>query len=150
MEKITFEIKSLLKLKLNLVEYPELSSKKRWVQKGINILKQYAPKVLAYLSKQGILARLYEYDIVLKTDKETKDERVKFIFKIWVKKEKAKRLFLIIIEALIIPFTVFLALLPGPNFFFYVPALLFYYHYTSYRGLGKVDVDELNIKVVHC
>lgn len=149
MEKITFEIKSLLKLKLNLVEYPEISSRKRWVQKGINILKQYAPGVLSYLSRESILAKLKECDIVLKTEKKTKEKRVRLVFKIWLNKEKAKRLFLVVIEALLIPFTGFLALLPGPNFFFYVPALLFYYHFTSYRSLCKVDVDELNIEVIH-
>ncbi|MCK5056045.1 MAG: hypothetical protein KAT34_05280 [Candidatus Aminicenantes bacterium] len=148
MEEITFEIKSLLKLKLDLVEYPELSSKKKWVRKGINILKQYTPGVLSYLSKENILARLKEYNIVLKTEKKTTNKRAKLFFKIWLNKEKAKRLFLIILEALIIPFTGILALLPGPNFFFYVPALLFYYHFASYRSLRKIDVDELQIEIV--
>ncbi|MFC2155368.1 hypothetical protein ACFLRB_02605 [Acidobacteriota bacterium] len=148
MEKITFEIKSLLKLKLDLVEYPELRSKKKWVRKGINILKQHAPGVLTYLSKENILARLKKCDIVLKIEKKTTKKRAKLFFKIWLKKEKAKRLFLVVIEALIIPFTGILALMPGPNFFFYVPALLFYYHFTSYRSLRKVDVDELHIDVV--
>ena len=148
MEKITFEIKSLLKLKLDLIEYPELRSKKKWVRKGINILKQYAPGVLSYLSRENILARLKEYDIVLKTEKKTTNKRARLFFKIWLNKEKAKRLFLVVIEALLIPFTGILALLPGPNFFFYVPALLFYYHFTSYRSLRKVDVDELHIDVI--
>ena len=149
MEKITFEIKSVLKLKLNLVEYPVLNSKKRWIRKGIDVLKQYAPGILAYLSRESILARLKEYDIVLKTEKKTRPKRVRLLFKIWLNKEKAKRLFLVLIEALVIPFTGILALLPGPNFFFYVPALLFYYHFTSYRGLRKVDVAELHIEIVY-
>ena len=148
MERITFEIKSLLKFKLALVEYPELSSKKKWVQKGINVLKQYAPGMLNYLSKEYILARLKEFDIVLRARKKTTKKRARLFFKIWLKKEKAKRLFLIVLEALIIPFTGILALLPGPNFFFYVPALLFYYHLTSYRGLRKIDADELHIDVI--
>lgn len=148
MEKITFEIKSLLKLKLSLVEYPELKSAKKWIQKGINVLKQYAPRVLAYLSKESVMATLKDCDIVLKTEKKTKTKRVKLFFKIWLNKEKAKRLLLVIIEGLLIPFTGILALLPGPNFFFYVPALLFYYHFTTYRSLCKVDVDELKIKVI--
>lgn len=149
MKKITFEIKSILKLKLNMVEFPELSSKRKWVQKGINVLKQYAPGVLAYLSKESIMGRLKEYEITLKTEKSTKDERLEFYFNIWLKKEKAKRLLFVILEALLIPFTGILAILPGPNFFFYVPALLLYYHYTTYRGLRHIDVDELNIEVIH-
>jgi len=111
----------------------------------MNNIDNDAPGVLTYLSKENILARLKEYDIVLKTEKKTTKKRAKLFFKIWLNKEKAKRLVLIILEALIIPFTGILVLLPGPNFFFYVPALLFYYHFTSYRSLRKVDVDDLHI-----
>jgi hypothetical protein len=152
MEKITFEIKSLLKLRLSLIEYPELKSHKRWIQKGINVLKQYAPRVLDYLSKESVLAKLKECDIVLKsesTGEKAKKKKVILFFKTWLNKEKAKRLALVIIEALLIPFTGVLAVLPGPNFFFYVPALLFYYHFKTYRSLCKVDVDELNIEIIY-
>ncbi len=149
MDKIIFEIKSLLKLELDMVEYPELKSGKKWVQKGIDVLKKHAPKVLAYLSKESILARLKHCEIVLKTAKTSKDEKIEFFFKVWLQKEKVKRLVFVIIEAVIIPFTGFLAILPGPNFFFYVPALLFYYHLTSYLSLRKIDVDKLKIEVIH-
>lgn len=147
MKTITFEIKSLLKFQLDLVEFPELSSPKRWVQKGINILKNSAPGILRYLSRQKILAELQEYKIILKTAKAINDKNVKRLFKIWIQKEKMKRLILLIIEGVILPFTPFLALLPGPNVFFYVPALLFYYHFRSYQGLRKVRVKDLNIEV---
>ncbi|MCK4763508.1 MAG: hypothetical protein KAW12_15015 [Candidatus Aminicenantes bacterium] len=149
MKKITFEIKSILKLKLDMVEFPELNSKRKWVQKGIDVLKQHAPGILAYLSKESIMGRLKEYEIILKTERSTKEERLEFFFNIWLKKEKAKRLLFVFIEVLLIPFTGILALLPGPNFFFYVPALLLYYHFTTYRGLRHIDVDELNIEVIH-
>lgn len=149
METITFEIKSQLRVKMTLVDYPEISSRRKWVQKGIDILKQNTPRVLAYLSRESILARLNKYDILLKTRKKTTDEKAKSLFKTWIKKKKARRLLFVIIEALIIPFTGFLALLPGPNFFFYVPALLFYYHLMTYRSLRKIDVAKLNIAVIH-
>jgi hypothetical protein len=149
MRTITFEIKSLLKFQLDLVEFPELSSPKQWIQKGINILKNHAPKVLRYLSRQKILANLNNYKIRLKTTKAIGDNHLKKIFKFWIQKEKMKRLVLVIIEGAILPFTPILAILPGPNIFFYVPALLFYYHFNSFRGLRKIDVDELNIEVIH-
>jgi len=149
MKDVTFEIKSLLKFQLDMVEFPGLSSPKHWVQKGINILKNHAPKVLRYLSRQHILAELKEYKIILKTARVIDDGHMKKIFNIWIRKEMMKRLVLVIIEALILPFTPFLAVLPGPNIFFYVPALLFYYHLRSYLGLRKVHVNELNIEVVH-
>jgi len=55
----------------------------------------------------------------------------------------------VVIEGVILPFTPVLALLPGPNIFFYVPALLFYYHLRSFLGLKKLQVDELDIEVKH-
>ncbi|MCX6584470.1 MAG: hypothetical protein NT166_30230 [Candidatus Aminicenantes bacterium] len=149
MKDVTFEIKSLLKFQLDMVEFPELSSPKHWVQKGINILNNYAPKVLRYLSRQHILAELIEYRIVLKTAWVIDDDHIKNTFSIWIRKEMLKRLVFVVSEGLILPFTPFLALLPGPNIFFYVPALLFYYHLRSYLGLRKIHVHELNIEVVH-
>lgn len=149
MNTITLEIKSLLKFKLDMVEFPELSSPKKWVQKGIDILKNHTPKVLNYLSRQKILAELSRYNIRLKTAKAIDDDDLKRIFRIWIHKEKVKRLIFVVIEGIILPFTPILAILPGPNIFFYIPALLFYYHYRSYRGLRNADVDELNIEVIH-
>jgi hypothetical protein len=148
METITFEVKSPLRFQLDLVEYPELSSPVKWVQKGIGILKGRFPRVLNYLSRQKILSQLKNYRIVFKTHKRTSQERLRHILKIWLQKEKAKRLILVIIEALILPFTPILAILPGPNVFFYVPALLFYFHLRSYLGLKKLDVDELKMEIL--
>ena len=130
-----------------MVQYPELTSPKKWIQKGIDILKKHTPKVLNYLSKQKVMSQLKECKIIIETEKNTKDKHIKTIFKIWIQKEKMKRLTLVIIECIILPFTAILALLPGPNIFFYVPALLLYYHLTAYLGLQKIDVDELNIEI---
>jgi len=77
MDVITFEIKSLLKFQLDLVKFPNLSSPKRLIQKGIGILKQHTPKVLDYLSKQKILSELTNYKIILKTDKEHSNHFIK-------------------------------------------------------------------------
>ncbi len=151
---ITIEINSILRLKLNIVEFPDLTSQKKWIQKGINLMKKSMPKVLDYLSRQRILSQLSAYEITLrKIDASdvppSSDERIKNTFKFWLKKEKLKRLVFVVIEALILPLTPILALLPGPNIFFYVPALLFYYHLTSYLGLKKIDINNLNLKILH-
>jgi len=149
MKKVTFEIRSLLGFKMEMVRYPELTSPKKWIQKGIDILKKHVPKFLNYLSRQKTLSHLLECSVFIKTERDTKDSTIKRIFKVWVQKEKFKRLIFVIVEGSILPFTPILALLPGPNVFFYVPALLFYYHLTSYLGLRKVDVDELDITIIH-
>jgi hypothetical protein len=160
--QVCFEVRSWLSFHLEMVEYPELSSGKKWIKKGLLLLKQHAPKVLGYLSRQKTLSHLPACKIVilakLKKKKRGKHKlklsaserrlkRIKLIFKVWIQKEKIKRLLLVVLESLVIPFTPFLALLPGPNIFFYIPALLLYYHLTSYLGLRKVDVDELDIEV---
>jgi hypothetical protein len=160
--QVIFEVKSWLRFHLEMVEYPILSSPKKWIQKGLLLLQQHAPKVLNYLSRQKTLSRLptCKIIIIVKARKKKRRrkklkitatqrrlKRIKLIFKVWIQKEKLKRLFLVVLESLVIPFTPFLALLPGPNIFFYIPALLLYYHLTSYWGLRKVDVDGLRIEI---
>lgn len=158
MEKITFEIKSLWRIKLEMTTYPELTSSKKWVQKGIDLLKKHTPKVLKYLSREKTLSELNNYAIILEVPPKKKkrkrkykgkkrDKRVKGVFKMWMRKERAKRLIFVILEALVIPFTPVLALLPGPNVFFYIPALLLFYHFTAYRGMRKVDLNQLSIEI---
>jgi len=149
MDTITFEIKSPLRLKLGWVDFPDLCSSKKWVQKGIDILKQRLPRVLRYLSRERILSHLQDYHILLKTGEETNEEKIRPIFNLWLKKEKNRRLLYVVFEALALPFTPILALLPGPNVFFYVPALLLYYHYKSYRALSRLDTAHLSIQVIY-
>jgi hypothetical protein len=147
MDTITFESKSLLRISLDLTEYPELTSKKKFIRKGISILRQYTPGVLRYLSRQQVLSNLDKFKIRIITDENRNPRRVRQVFKLWIQKEKSKRILCLVFEALIIPLTGILALLPGPNFFFYVPALLFYYHLTSFLGLRRIDVDHLDIDI---
>ena len=161
-KQVTFEVRSWLRFHLEMVEYPELSSPKKWVQKGIDLIKKHAPKVLHYLSRQRTLSQLKDCKIIINvklkkkkrrrkklklTAPERRLKRIKLIFKVWIQKEKLKRLILVVLESLVILPSCFLALLPGPNVFFYIPALLLYYHLTSYLGLRRVDVDELDIEI---
>jgi len=164
METLTFEIYHLVTFKLDMVRYPELTSDKKWIQKGIDLLKKHATRVHHYLSKQKALAQLKDYKIVVEVKPRSRRSKrqhkknepkaverrtvwTKRMFQLWIQKEKVKRLVFIILESLIIPLTPFAALLPGPNFFFYIPALLLYYHFTSYQGLRKVRVKQLEFEV---
>lgn len=165
MQPIVFEIKSLLRFHLEMVVFPELTSDKKWVQKGLDMMRQHTPKVLQYLSKQRVMAQLHQCKIIIEVlphqkkrlgkkrlNSKAAQRRIKWtksLFKIWIQKEKFKRLILSILESLVIPFTPFMALLPGPNVFFYIPALLLYYHFNAYLGLRKVDVDYLDLEIHH-
>ncbi|MGE5340110.1 MAG: hypothetical protein ACM3SY_01395 [Candidatus Omnitrophota bacterium] len=149
MKNVTFEIHSQINYQLIMLNYPELRSSRPWVQKGIDLLKKHAPRFVNYLSKQKTLAHLRNFKLIIKTTAENTDEQVRKTFGEWIQKEKRKRLVYIIIECILIPFTPFLAILPGPNVFFYIPALLLYYHTKSYLGLRNIVVDDLSIKIQH-
>jgi len=149
MEKVTFHVVSIMRFKLDMVDYPELSSPKKWIQKSILLLKKYTPDILKYLSKEKVISRLKDCDILIESHKGTRNEIIKQLFKIWIQKERVKRLIFVVFEALVIPLTPILALLPGPNVFFYVPALMLYFHFFSFRGLSQVDVDDLHLEIRH-
>jgi len=147
MKTVTFDIISVLKFRLDIIKYEKISSKIGWVQRGIDVSSKHFPRIINYLSKQSILANLYNYKIVVESEKNRSREFIKKVFSIWIRKERAKRRVLVIIEAVILPFTPILALLPGPNMFFYVPALLLYYHWKSLKGLKKLDLENLDLEV---
>ena len=129
-------------------EYPELTSNKKWVQKALTLLKDKTPKILTYLSRQKAMANLKNVKVILKSEKPRKEGKVKLAFKIWLKKEKGKLLFQLIILGIILPVTPLLAILPGPNVFFYIPFLLFYFAWLSYKGLQKIEVEKMEIQVM--
>ncbi len=147
MKIVTFYIVSALKFKLDLVKYEKISSNINWIRKGIKVGEKYFPSIVNYLSKQIVLSNLYKYKVVIESEKNRSQKFIKKLFSIWIKKEKMKRRIFVVIEAILIPFTPILALLPGPNFFFYIPALLLYYHWKSLSGLKKVDLDSLQLEI---
>ncbi len=147
MRTVTFDIISVLKFQLDIVKFEKISSKIGWVQKGIDVTSKHFPKIINYLSKQSILANICDYKIVIESDKKRSKEFVRKLFSIWIRKERVKRRTFVFLEAILIPFTGILAILPGPNMFFYVPALLLYYHWKSLSGLKKLDLDNLEFEI---
>ncbi|MEN8223473.1 MAG: hypothetical protein ABFR36_09470 [Acidobacteriota bacterium] len=148
---ITFDIISILKFKLDIIKYEKISSTVKWVQKGIDLTAKHFPRIINYLSKQSILANICKYKIVIESDKNKKrsESMIKKVFAVWIRKERAKRMTFVVFESILLPFTPFLALLPGPNVFFYVPALLLYYHWKSLKGLKKLDLENLQLEIHH-
>jgi hypothetical protein len=148
MDTIVIEVISVIRLKLVLTEFPELSSEKKWVQRALTLLKEKTPAILNYLGRQKTMANLRFFRVVLQSKKRRKRSQMRRAFKIWLSKEKGKRLFQLIILGIILPVTPLLAILPGPNIFFYIPFLLFYFAWISYKGIRKVNVDEMEIEVI--
>jgi hypothetical protein len=56
-------------------------------------------------------------------------------FRIFLLKQRTTRIFILIGELLLLPFTALTMPLPGPNVFFYVLALLMITHWQSLRGI---------------
>ena len=106
-------------------------------------MEKYTPKISVYIAKQKALANIDKYIVIINSKKKRKPERIKKYFKLWIKKERSKRVVFLILEGLVLPVTPFLAVIPGPNVFFYIPFLLFYFHLQSFKGLNKIDVDAV-------
>ncbi len=144
---ITFKVKSLAKLTVDLVGFDKINSKTGWIQKGINIVEKRFPSVIKYISKQSAISKIDKFKIVLECHKSTSEDRLRKIFIFWVEKELGKRIVFMIFEGMILPLTPIMALLPGPNIFFYIPALFFYYHWVSFWGLKRLDFKKLDLEV---
>lgn len=56
-------------------------------------------------------------------------------FRVFLLKQRTTRIFILIGETLLLPFTALTMPLPGPNVFFYVLALLMITHWQSFRGI---------------
>ncbi|MDD8012338.1 MAG: hypothetical protein PHX05_02540 [Acidobacteriota bacterium] len=147
MDKVTIEISSAPSHPIQLLDYPDLSSEHKLVNKGIIILRQYTPRILRYLSKQRLLGHLPAYRIEVRAGKMAEAE-VRSLMGIWMRRKRARRLAYVILELLLMPFTAFVALLPGPNVVFYGLFVMFYFHFKAFLSLSKIKVEELNITII--
>ena len=148
MEKITLEISSPSGRILRLLDYPELSSNHKLVNKGIAVLRKYTPGVLRYLSLQRLLGHLPEYLIEVRAAGMS-ESRVREYMGAWMRRKRLRRLFYVIVEVLLLPFTAFVAVLPGPNVVFYGLFVLFYFHFKAFLSLSRIKVAELHISLVN-
>lgn len=146
-DEIIISCESLIRVKFELVKYPKLDSKKKLIKKGLILLEKHTPKISNYIAKQKALAEICKFQVIITSKRKRKPKKIKKYFKLWIKKEKFKRLIFLILEGLVLPITPFLAIIPGPNIFFYIPFLLFYFHLQSFKGLKKLDIDLIKINM---
>jgi hypothetical protein len=146
MDKVTIEISQAPGRMLRLLDYPELSSNHKLVNKGVAVLRQYTPGVLRYLSLQRLLGHLPEYIIEVRAGGMSEID-VREYMGAWMKRKRLRRLFYVILEMLLLPFTAFVAVLPGPNVVFYGLFVLFYFHFKAFLSLSRIKVGELNISL---
>ncbi len=148
MDTITITIYPGDRNRIVISDYPELTSSHKLVSKGIAILKQYAPGIMRYLSKQRLLGRLPLYRVEVRGAAGMSLADVRALLANWMKRKRNRRLFYVILELLLMPFTAFVALLPGPNVVFYGLFVVFYFHAKAFLSLSRIKVDELNITII--
>ena len=147
MDQVTIEISSAPGHPIRLLGFPELSSDHKLVNRGIAILKEYTPGVLSYLSKQRLLSRLPSCRIDVRAGS-LADDAARKVLAGWMRRKRNRRLAYVILELLLMPFTAFVALLPGPNVVFYGLFVLFYFHFKAFLSLSKIKVEELDITII--
>jgi len=148
MDKIEIEIVSAARTKLELRSFPELSSERKLVGKGLRIIKQYLPGLMHYISKQKVMGHLPTYRIAVTSREKTDITQVRCLLKYWLRRKKNRRLAYVAIELILMPFSAFIALLPGPNIAFYLLFILFYFHLKAFLSLRKIDIEKLNITLL--
>jgi len=99
------------------------------------------------LLPQRILAQEQAFEHVLKLEAKTlvvlhsgrcTDQKIKIRFFFFLQRQRTKHVFLLIAETLLLPISGLAALLPGPNVFFGVLALLMFTHWQSLRGINRL------------
>jgi len=66
------------------------------------------------------------------------EKKIKKTFFYFLQKQKTKHIVLLVGETLLLPLSGLMAILPGPNVFFGVLALIMYTHWQSLRGISKI------------
>jgi hypothetical protein len=148
MEKVTLEISPAPACRIRILEFPELFSENKLVRKSIDILRHYAPGILNYLSKQRVLSHLPSLAIEVHGIGNMAEADARALLASWMRRKRTRRLFYVVLELLLMPFTAFVALLPGPNIVFYGLFILFYFHAKAFLSLSRIKVEELNITII--
>jgi hypothetical protein len=66
------------------------------------------------------------------------EKRLRFRFSLFLNKQRSKHIIILIGETLLLPVSGLAALLPGPNIFFYVLALLMITQWQALRGINRL------------
>jgi hypothetical protein len=104
---------------------------------------------MRYISKQKVMGHMPTYQIAVKAREKTDMDQVRRLLEHWLRRKKNRRLAYVVIELILMPFSAFIALLPGPNIAFYLLFVLFYFHLKAFLSLRKIAIEKLNISLEH-
>lgn len=115
--------------------------KKIWevAKKKLMLLPQ---RILRQEQAFGNILKLKEKKIQVFYSGRLKEKRIKIKFYFFLQKQRTKHVFLLIGETILLPISGLAALLPGPNVFFGVLALLMIIHWQALKGINRMLKKE--------
>jgi hypothetical protein len=101
-------------------------------------LMLFPKKILAQEQAFARVLKLEEDSIEILHSGRLDAKRLKMKFFLFLQKQRTKHILFLIGEAILLPLSGLLALLPGPNIFFGVLALIMYTHWQAFKGINRV------------
>lgn len=127
-----------------LLSHTQLKSS-RWkniletAKKKLMLLPQ---RILRQEQAFGNILKLKEKKIQVLYSGRLKEKRIKIKFYFFLQKQRTKHVFLLIGETILLPISGLAALLPGPNVFFGVLALLMITQWQALKGINRLLKKE--------
>jgi hypothetical protein len=93
------------------------------------------------LHQEQALARIVKHEldeVSIKHARGTPEKKIRRRFFFFLQKQRSMHILLLILEAVLLPISGLMALLPGPNVFFGILALLMYTQWQALRGIHRL------------
>ena len=127
--------------RITITETPRPRFERPWKNRAFQAVQRKLPRLTNALLREWALGSLQNHPVALRYPAAIGEDKAKKRLGRWLSRCRRLRLLYLLTEGALLPLTPVLALLPGPNVFFYLPALLFVFHLKSYRSLTKECVE---------
>lgn len=132
-----FSSPSIHKIEVNFTKW-----QKMWEEAKRRLLL-LPPKILSQEQafEKAVNIRNSESKIYYSGIPNKEEIKKKFIF--FLRKQRSKHFFILVLETLLLPISGLMAFLPGPNIFFYVLFLIMYIQWRALKGI-KILINKNN------
>ena len=96
------------------------------------------PRILRQEQAFERAMKLETAEVTIKHAQGTSEKKIRRRFFFFLQKQRSKHILLLILETLLLPISGLMALLPGPNVFFGILALLLLTHWQALRGINRL------------
>jgi hypothetical protein len=93
------------------------------------------------LHQEQALAKIVKHEteeVSIKHARGTPEKKIRRRFFFFLQKQRSKHILLLVVETVLLPISGLMALLPGPNVFFGILALLMYTQWQALRGIYRL------------